>query len=50
MRSGSGWQTVASVRGLSPQRASVVQVRVLDSKRSASRGTRVALDAFIVLR
>lgn len=43
-------QTVATVTGLTPQRASVVQLRVLDRKRPASRGTRVALDAFIVLR
>jgi hypothetical protein len=36
--------------GLTPKRTSVVQVRVLDRKRPASHGTRVALDAFLVIR
>ena len=43
-------QTVATVRGLTPQQTSVVQVRVLDRKRPASHGTGVALDAFLVIR
>jgi hypothetical protein len=43
-------QTVATVQGLAPQKTSVVKVRVLDRKRHASKGTRVALDAFVVVR
>jgi hypothetical protein len=43
-------QTVATLRDLAPQRSSVVQLRVLDRKRPASSGTRVALDAFLVTR
>ena len=43
-------QTVATVQGLAPQTTSVVKVRVLDRKRHASKGTRVALDAFVVVR
>ena len=42
-------QTVATVKGLAPQRTSVVKVRVLDRKRHASKGTGVALDAFVVV-
>jgi hypothetical protein len=43
-------QTVATVQGLAPQKTSVVKVRVLDRKRHASKSTRVALDAFVVVR
>jgi hypothetical protein len=43
-------QTVATVHGLTPQQTSVVQVRVLDRKRSSSHGTKVAIDAFLVIR
>ena len=43
-------QTVATVHGLTTQETSVVQVRVLDRKRSASHGTGVALDAFVLIR
>lgn len=43
-------QTVATIRGLSPRRASTVQLRVLDRRRHASGNTRVALDAFVATR
>jgi len=43
-------QTVATVHGLSPKRASVVQIRVLGTKRKASGGDRVTLDAFLLTR
>jgi len=37
-------RTVVTLGGLSPERSSVVQVRVLDSKRHASGGSAVTLD------
>ena len=43
-------QTVATLHGLSSQQASVVQLRVLGTKRHASGGTRVTLDAFLLTR
>jgi hypothetical protein len=43
-------QTVAVLNGLARPKVSVVQVRVLGSKRRASNGTGVALDAFLTNR
>jgi hypothetical protein len=43
-------QTVATVNGLSPEQASVVQLRVLGAKRKASGGSGVTLDGFLLTR
>ena len=43
-------QTVATLHGLSPQQRSVVQLRVLGTKRHASGGSGVTLDAFVLTR
>lgn len=43
-------QTVATVQGVSPQQASVVQLRVLGTRRHVSGGSRVTLDAFLLTR